>query len=75
MILLVLMLIVPPWKATREGGFFGKDRTVKIGYQLIFDPPSQPDAAMDGTLLFVQIFALAIVSGALFILLKDRQKA
>lgn len=73
-ILLVLMVIVPPWKATRVGEWYEKARPVLLGYHPIFDPPALPDAAIDGTRLFIQIFALAAVSGVLIVLLKKRRK-
>lgn len=74
-ILLVLMVIIPPWKGTRVGEWYEQARPVLLDYHPIFDPPSVPDAAIDGTRLFIQIFALSAVSGVLFILLKDREKA
>lgn len=43
-------------------------------YQLIFDPPTDPDAAIDGSRLAIQAVVLVVVVGGLVMLLKDRQQ-
>jgi hypothetical protein len=72
-ILIVGMFLFPPWRGTRSGGFFGKDRTVALGYYPVFDPPSIDDAEIDGTRVFIQLIIIMTICAGLFFVLKKHQ--